>query len=377
MCRVIHSPEYGRYDLGPEHPFSPIRSRMLLELLEALGVELRFERPEPLPVDGLLAVHDPEYVRAVEAASRGESVENLDRWGLGTADNPVVPGMAEGARAIAGGTVHGARLLLDGTARRVLQMGGGLHHARPALASGFCLYNDLALAIHTMTEAGWHVAYIDIDVHHGDGVQEIFYGSDRVLTLSLHETGEYLFPGTGWLHEMGRGMGRGLKLNLPLEPFTEGDTYREVLMEIAEAALSWFRPDAVVIQAGADAHFSDPLADLRLTTQDYERIYGDLLELVDRTAHGRVLFTLGGGYSLVATPRIWAILALVLHGLPVPERLPEAWRERWQTAVGHEFPETLHDPPDPYEPIPRRPEIVRADRETLRRLLDAVAPIWL
>jgi len=374
---VIHSPEYGRYDLGPEHPFSPVRGRMLLELLEALGVELDPVRPEPLPPEALLAVHEKAYVDAVEAASRGESLDDPGRWGLGTADNPIVPGMAEGARAIAGGTVLGARLLVEGETRRVLQLGGGLHHARPAMASGFCLYNDLALAIHEMVSAGWHVAYIDIDVHHGDGVQEIFYGSDRVLTLSLHETGEYLFPGTGWLHEMGRGMGRGLTLNLPLEPFTEGDTYREVLVEIADAALSWFRPDAVVVQAGADAHFSDPLADLMLTTRDYEAIYRDLLRIVDRTAHGRVLFTLGGGYSLAATPRIWAILALVLLGLPVPERLPEAWRTRWSERLGIELPETLHDPGNPYEPIPRRPEVLRADREALRRLLDAVAPIWL
>ncbi len=374
---MIHSPEYGRYDLGPEHPFSPVRGRMLLELLEALGVELDPVRPEPLPPEALLAVHEKAYVDAVEAASRGESLDDPGRWGLGTADNPIVPGMAEGARAIAGGTVLGARLLVEGETRRVLQLGGGLHHARPAMASGFCLYNDLALAIHEMVSAGWHVAYIDIDVHHGDGVQEIFYGSDRVLTLSLHETGEYLFPGTGWLHEMGRGMGRGLTLNLPLEPFTEGDTYREVLVEIADAALSWFRPDAVVVQAGADAHFSDPLADLMLTTRDYEAIYRDLLRIVDRTAHGRVLFTLGGGYSLAATPRIWAILALVLLGLPVPERLPEAWRTRWSERLGIELPETLHDPGNPYEPIPRRPEVLRADREALRRLLDAVAPIWL
>lgn len=377
MRAVIHHPCYGRYDLGPEHPFSPVRGRMLLELLEELGVEVDPIRPEPLTEEELLAVHSREYVEAVEAASAGEALSNPERWGLGTADNPIVPGMAEGARCIAGGTVTAARLLTSGQAAKVLQLGGGLHHARPALASGFCLYNDLALAIHHMVEHGWHVAYLDLDVHHGDGVQEIFYAHDRVMTLSLHETGEYLFPGTGWLHELGRGMGRGLKLNLPLEPFTEGDTYREVLLEVADSALTWFRPDALVVQAGADAHFSDPLADLMLTTQDFERIYRDVLELADRTARGRVLFTLGGGYSLTATPRIWAILYLVLHGMPIPERLPRPWRERWQEALGLELPETLHDPASPYPEIPRRPEIVRNDRELLRRLLDSVAPIWL
>ncbi len=377
MRAVIHHPGYGRYDLGPEHPFSPVRGRMLLDLLNELGIPVEALEPRPLTVEEFLAVHSPEYVEAVEAASSGRRVENLERWGLGTADNPVVPGMAEGARHIAGGTVLGARLLTEGRAGKVLQLGGGLHHARPALASGFCLYNDLALAIHHMVEHGWHVAYLDLDVHHGDGVQEIFYSHDRVMTLSLHETGEYLFPGTGWLHELGRGMGRGLKLNLPLEPFTEGDTYREVLLEVADAALTWFRPDALVVQAGADAHHSDPLADLMLTTQDFERIYRDVIALADRTAGGRVLFTLGGGYSLTATPRIWAILYLVLNDLEIPEHIPERWRERWRRELGLELPETLHDPPDPYPPIPRRPEIVHNDRELMRRLLDSVAPIWL
>ncbi len=373
----IHHPGYGRYDLGPEHPFSPVRGRMLLDLLERLGIQVEPVQPEPLAVEEPAAVHTREYVEAVEAASSGRELEDLERWGLGTADNPVVPGIAEGARHIAGGTVLGARLLTGGRATKVLHLGGGLHHARPALASGFCLYNDLALAIHHMVEHGWHVAYPDLDVHHGDGVQEIFYGHDRVMTISLHETGEYLFPGTGWLHELGRGMGRGLKLNLPLEPFTEGDTYREVLLEAADSALTWFRPDALVVQAGADAHFSDPLADLMLTTRDFERIYRDVLELADRTAGGRVLFTLGGEYSLTATPRIWAILYLVLHDLQIPERLPETWRRRWQEELGLELPETLHDPEDAYPPIPRRPEIVHNDRDLLRRLLDSAAPIWL
>jgi acetoin utilization protein AcuC len=377
MLQVIHHPGYGRYDLGPEHPFSPVRGRMLLDLLEALGLAVSPERPDPLTVEDLIAVHDADYVDAVEAISAGRPVEGLEQWGLGTADNPVVEGMAEGARHISGGTVLGARMLVEGRAETILQLGGGLHHARGAMASGFCLYNDLALAIHHMVAAGWHVVYLDLDVHHGDGVQELFYDSEHVMTISLHESGEYLFPGTGWLHELGRGMGRGLKLNLPLEPFTEGDTYREVLLELAESALGWFRPDALVVQAGADAHFSDPLADLMLTTRDFELIYRDVLGLAERFCHGRLLVTLGGGYSLPATPRIWAILYHVLRDLDIPEQLPPEWRRRWQDRLGIELGPTLHDPDHPYPDIPRRPEIVRNDRDFLRRLLDSVAPIWL
>ncbi len=377
MCRVVYHPKYLAYDLGANHPFSPLRVEILVDLLRELGAPFDPVQPEPVSVDQVKAIHDPEYVDIVEAASRGEEVPDPARYGLGGADNPIVTGMAEAARHIAGGTLHGARLLLDGTAQKVLQLGGGFHHAHRALAAGFCLYNDLALALREMASAGWHVAYLDIDVHHGDGVQELFYGDGQVMTISLHESGEYLFPGTGWLHELGRGMGRSLKINLPLEPFTEGDSYLEVIEGTVEPALSWFRPNALVVQAGADAHFSDPLADLMLTTQDYVRVFERILQLADSFAQGRILFTLGGGYSIRATVRIWTILYLLLHGKELPERLPQAWRARWRERLGIEFPEMLHDPNPAFDPIPRKPEVVRLNRELIRRLNDAVAADWL
>jgi len=376
MTRVIYHPGYTTYDLGPEHPFSPVRVEMVVDLLAALGVDLEALEPEALTPDDLREIHDEDYVSAVEAASRGEPIPDPADFGLGTPDNPIVPGMAEAARLIAGGTVLGARLIADGEASTVLQLGGGFHHAHRRLASGFCLYNDLALAIRTLTQRRMRVAYIDIDVHHGDGVQEILYADEDVLTLSLHESGEYLFPGSGWLHELGVGMGRGLKLNLPLEPFTEGESFLAVLEETATAALEFFRPDAIVVQAGADGHYQDPLADLMLTTQDYEQAYRLLLDLAGTFASGRVLFTLGGGYALSSTPRAWTILALVVLGLPLPERVPEAWRVRWQERLGAAIPPTLHDPDGSFDPIPRRGEIEGHNRELVQRLLDATAPLW-
>jgi acetoin utilization protein AcuC len=373
MPRVIYHPAYRGYDLGPEHPFSPVRVDMVLDLLRELGVAPALEVPEQAPVEALLAVHDADYVRAVEAASAGEVGPELATLGLGTADNPIVPGMAGAARWLAGGTLHGARLIAAGEADLVLQLGGGMHHARRRLASGFCLYNDLAVAIRYLVGARMRVAYVDIDVHHGDGVQEVLYADENVLTLSLHESGEYLFPGSGWPHELGQGIGRGLKLNVPLEPFTEGDSYLAALAKVAGPALDFFRPDVLVVQAGADTHHLDPLADLMLTTHDYERAVRLLLDLARRHTRGRALFTLGGGYSPAATPRLWAILCLVLHTLPIPEAIPPAWLARWpgQTVS------TLHDPPDPYPPIPRRPEIESRNRVMVDRLLDAVARYWL
>jgi acetoin utilization protein AcuC len=214
-------------------------------------------------------------------------------------------------------------------------------------------------------------------VHHCDGVQEILYSDGNVMTISLHESGEYLFPGTGWIHELGKGMGRSLKLNLPLEPFTEGESYLEVFNGIVPKALEWFKPDCLIVQAGADAHFLDPLADLRLTSHDYEKLFRRIIELADIYCSGKVLFTLGGGYSLTAAPRIWSILYMILFNIEIPELLPKQWKEKWEKQIGIKLPETLHDILPANEPIPRKDEISRHNRELIQRILDAVAPDWL
>ncbi len=222
MGKVVYSPRYRSYDFGPDHPFSPIRIDMLLDLMESLGRPLSFTEPSPADKQDLLSVHDEGYVALVAALSDGLEPPEAARFGLGTADNPTFSGMDLAARWLVGGTLHAARLISAGSETKVLQLGGGLHHAQRARASGFCLYNDIAVAVRHLTEAGLWVAYLDIDVHHGDGVQQIFYEDEHVLTLSLHESGRYLFPGTGETRELGNGMGRGLKMNLPLEPFTDG-----------------------------------------------------------------------------------------------------------------------------------------------------------
>ncbi|MEJ2617371.1 MAG: hypothetical protein P8Z35_20635, partial [Ignavibacteriaceae bacterium] len=262
MCRIIYSPEYRKYDLGSGHPFDPVRAEMVLDFLNITGNLKTPLKPEPVAPEYLSLVHNEAYIRVVEAVSCGEDLKEIEDYGLGTLDNPIVKGMAEGARAQIGGTVLGARLLIENKYNKVMQFGGGFHHAHRSLAAGFCIYNDLAFAIKEMTKNNLHVVYLDLDVHHGDGIQEIFYSDENVMTISIHESGEYLFPGTGWIHELGNGIGRALKLNVPLEPFTEGESYLEIINGIVEPALKWFKPDVLVVQAGADAHFSDPLADL-------------------------------------------------------------------------------------------------------------------
>lgn len=377
MCKIIYHPKYSLYDLGKGHPFNPVRIEMMLDLLKELGYSIDVETPEPVTPEMLFAIHDESYVKTIEALSKGENKAEAENYGLGTIDNPIAPGMAEGARYHTGGTLHGAKLLLEEKAKKILQLGGGFHHAHKNFAAGFCIYNDLALTIKEMTNYGWHVAYIDIDVHHADGVQEIFYTDDKVMTISLHESGEFLFPGTGWIHELGQGMGKALKLNLPLDPFTEGESFLEVFEGIVEPALRWYKPDALIVMAGADAHFSDPLADLMLTTYDYEKIFRKILGFAEKYSKGRIMFTLGGGYSITATPRIWTLLYLVIKNLQIPEKLPEKWRKKWSERIGTELPEFHHDQIPSYEPIPRKKEIEKNNKELIRRMKDSVAQYWI
>jgi acetoin utilization protein AcuC len=373
---VIYAPAYRTYSFGDEHPFSPIRVDMMLDLLDALGHRVETVEPRPATREDILDVHADSYVRRVEELSAGAEVPDSQEYGLGTQDTPAFPGMDQAARWLVGGTLHGARLISERGERRVLQLGGGLHHARRSFASGFCIYNDLAIAINCLIRCGLKVAYIDIDVHHGDGVQEILYEDQRVMTVSLHESGKYLFPGTGEIRELGSGVGRGLKLNLPLEPFTEGGSYLEVFEQVLPAALRHFRPDVLVVQAGTDAHFDDPFADLMLTTRDYEALFRRILAWADEFTAGRVLFTLGGGYSFRAAPRVWAILYLVMHDLPVIRDLPESWRSKWSHTSENELPHTLHDPNPSHADIPNRYEIAHRNRQVAERLLDLTRQYW-
>jgi len=377
MGKVVYSPRYRTYDFGPEHPFSPIRIDMLLDLMESFGRPLSFTEPSPADKRDLLSVHDEGYVALVGALSDGLEPPEAAGFGLGTADNPTFSGMDLAARWLVGGTLHAARLISAESETKVLQLGGGLHHAQRARASGFCLYNDIAVAVRHLTEAGLWVAYLDIDVHHGDGVQQIFYEDEHVLTLSLHESGRYLFPGTGETRELGNGMGRGLKMNLPLEPFTDGESYLEVFDKVVPRALDWFKPDVLVVQAGADAHYEDPLADLMLTTHTYEKLYRRIMELADRFAGGRLLVTLGGGYSLISAPRVWAILCHVFLGLPdIPRELPAAWLDRWADKLGEDSLRTLHDASAAFEPVPASLQAAQRNRHLADRFLDVMSPFW-
>lgn len=373
MPTFLFHDAYRDYAFGPRHPFRPVRYAMVLDLLGALGARPPLTAPPPATREDLLTVHEAGLVNLVERASRDPRQAGR---GLGTGDTPTFEGMDAAARHVVGGTLHGARLIARDEARTVLQMGGGLHHAHRDRAAGFCVYNDLAVAIHALTEAGLRVAYVDVDVHHGDGVQSIFYEAPDVLTVSLHETGRTLYPGTGSPDELGTAGGRGLKLNVPFAPHTADASYLEAFERVLPHVLEWFGPDVLVVQCGADAHAADPLAHLRLSTHAYETIFDRLLALADAHTEGRALFTFGGGYALSATPRIWTLLALRLAGRDLPEALPANWRRRWTDRLGgaleRPLPETLHDD----GPTEEDETVAAHNRATSQQLLNAAAKAW-
>lgn len=367
---TVYDDAYRAYDFGPDHPFTPLRQAMLVDLLAHLGVDTgAFERPDPVTPDDVRRVHTPALVAAVEGASEGGWDIDWENVGIGTPDVPAFDGMDLATRRLCGGTVHAADAVATGRARRAVTLGGGLHHAHPDHAAGFCVYNDHALAIERLRAAGLRVAYVDVDVHHGDGVEAFFAADPDVLTVSIHESGQTLYPGTGRIESRGRGAGRGTVVNLPLAAGTADASYLAAFDAVVPGAIAAFHPDVLVVEAGGDAHRFDPLAHLALSTHAFEAVFRRLVGLADAHCAGRIVVALGGGYHLDAVVRIWTILWHVLAARPIPERVPEPWRASWQRRVPVHLTATLHDA----EVRASRPDAEAANAATvarLRRLLD-------
>ncbi|MFU8871355.1 acetoin utilization protein AcuC [Micromonospora sp. SL4-19] len=344
------------YDMG-DHPLDPVRVELTMALARELGVldrpGVRLVKPEPADDELLTRVHDPRYLDAVRAAPRDPLFAG---FGLGTSDNPIFDGMHEASALIAGASVAAAEAVWRGEARRAVNVAGGLHHAMPARAAGFCVYNDPAVAIARLLDLGAErIAYVDVDVHHGDGVQEIFYRDPRVLTVSLHETPLALFPGTGFPDETGGPGAEGSAVNVPLPPGTGDAGWQRAFHAVVPSVLRVFRPQVLVTQCGADGHRLDPLADLRLSVDGQRATYQTLRALADEFCDGRWVAFGGGGYALVeVVPRAWTHLLAVATGEPIdPATLtPPAWRElAARRRPGHEVPLRMTDDVDPsYEP---------------------------
>ncbi|WP_091554624.1 acetoin utilization protein AcuC [Micromonospora pattaloongensis] len=336
------------YDLG-EHPLDPVRVELTIALARELGVldrpGVRLLAPTPADDAALTRVHRADYLDAVRAAPHDPFFSG---YGLGTPDNPVFEGMHESSALIAGASIAAAEAVWRGQARRAVNVAGGLHHAMPGRAAGFCVYNDPAAAIARLLDLGAErVAYVDVDVHHGDGVQQIFYDDPRVLTISLHETPLTLFPGTGFPDETGGPGAEGSAVNLPLPPGTDDAGWLRAFHAVVPALLRAFRPQLLVTQCGADSHRLDPLADLRLSVDGQRATYIALRALADEVCDGRWVATGGGGYALVeVVPRAWTHLLAVATGEPLaPATLtPPTWRKLARTRrPGRDVPLRMTD----------------------------------
>ena len=345
---LVFGPRSTTYDFGPAHPLTPRRFGPGISLLDALGAANRLA-PEPASDEELAWVHEPGYLEVVKAFSNDPYAPPRD--GIGPGDTPAFAGMHASSAAVAGGSLRAMEAILRGDVLHAFHPGGGLHHAMPARASGFCVYDDPALAIARARRDGLRVLYIDLDVHHGDGVQAIHWSDPGVMTISIHETGRALFPGTGFPDELGGPDALGTKVNLPLDPWTGERGWLPALELILPALAERFRPDLIVSQHGADSHAFDPLAHLNVTTTAMGRAARLVDELAHRYAGGRWLATGGGGYDVYrVVPRAWAHVWLAANHAPVPDATPEAWRERWAEDAERygqsPMPATLDDPPN-------------------------------
>jgi acetoin utilization protein AcuC len=338
------------YDFGAGHPLAPVRVELALELIRRSGLLRGPHReavPEPFDPDDLARVHHPAYLEAVRALSRQPTATVPPGSGLGYGDTPAFLGMHEAALAVAASTVEAARRVLDGRAVHAMNLAGGLHHAMPDRAAGFCVYNDLALAIDWLLRQGVErVAYIDIDVHHGDGVEVAFRDDPRVLTISLHESGRFLFPGTGDVDDIGGPGALGSAMNVPLLPGTTGDVWLGAFDAVVEPVVRAFAPDVLVTQLGCDSHASDPLAHLMLTLDDMAAIHARLHALAHEAAGGRWVATGGGGYRLVdVVPRAWTIAFAELSGGRLPPETPLDWQDLVRERTRSEPPVDFVDDP--------------------------------
>ncbi len=342
---LVYGPRSTDYDFGPDHPLTPRRFGPGIDLLRAVGAEPGLT-PEPAPDADLLLCHAAEYLEVVKRFS--VDPYGFSEAGIGMSDNPPFPGMHDAAASVAGGSLRAMEGILRGDVEHAFHPGGGLHHAMRARASGFCIYNDPALAIARARRDGLRVLYIDLDVHHGDGVQALFWDDPGVLTFSIHESGRYLFPGTGDVAEVGEGVAAGTSVNVPLLPGTGDRAWVAILETLLPELAASFGPDLIVSQHGADSHAWDPLAHLNVTTTGHGRAARLVDQLAHRFARGRWLATGGGGYDAYrVVPRTWSLTWLAGAHREVPTSMPGEWRERWTaeaTRYGQvPLPETFDD----------------------------------
>jgi acetoin utilization protein AcuC len=365
---LFHSDAYARFDYGPSHPLRMERLGLTFALMEAYGLtalpRTRVLAPRAAPEPVLRGFHTAEYLEVLRAAGAGQEVPTAYRYGLGPGDNPIWPGMYEASALACGGSVEAALLVAAGEVTRAFAFPGGLHHAMPDRASGFCYLNDAVLAIQALTARGLRVCYIDIDAHHGDGVQYAFYRRSDVLTISTHERGDRLFPGTGFAEEIGEGPGRGYAVNLPLQPHTDDAVYLDAFDAVVPPLVRAFQPDVVVAQLGIDSHRTDPLTHLGLSVEGFAEAVRRIVGLAPRlVALG------GGGYDVANVARAWTVAWALMNEVALPDELPECFVASAGRVLGGRTALWDRLPPLPPHLVQAARAYADAQVATLRRLV--------
>ncbi|MEI4769245.1 acetoin utilization protein AcuC [Psychrobacillus sp. FJAT-51614] len=371
----IFSDDQLGYKFSDTHPFNQKRLTLTVDLLKEMNALSLSDivAPRTATEEELSLVHDPQYIEIVKKASLENSDTNIyESYGIGTEDTPIFPHMHEASASLVGGTLTAVDYVMEGKASHALNLGGGLHHGFKGRASGFCVYNDSSVAIKYMQQKyNARVLYIDTDAHHGDGVQWSFYDDPNVCTISIHETGRYLFPGTGNITERGSGEGYGTSFNFPIDAFTEDDSFLEVYRTALNEIIESFKPDVILSQNGADAHYFDPLTHLYGTMKIYQEIPKLAHELAHKYCDGKWIAVGGGGYDIWrVVPRAWSLLWMEMNDIRTPEGgLPKAWLERWSKESPIPLIPTWMDPNPLYEPIPRKAEITEKNNQMLDKAL--------
>lgn len=358
MARVVWDDVFTEYNFGEGHPMAPLRLELTARLCQSFGL---FDRSDvevvapPMASDDLLAtVHDREYIEAVRRASVNVEEADLVR-GIGTDDDPAFLGMHDASARIAQGTQLVCEAVWRGEASHGVNFCGGLHHAMRDRASGFCIYNDIAVGIQWLLDNGAErVVYIDVDVHHGDGVEAIFWDDPRVLTISVHENGRILFPGTGWPADIGGSDAEGSVVNVALPPGVTDSAWLRSISSVVDPLVRAFRPDVIVSQHGCDTHMEDPLAHLAVTVDAQKQAIEMMHQLAHEVCDGRWVALGGGGYEVVdVVPRTWTHMTAIAAHAPIDvlTETPEEWREFVERRTGRPGPRRMGDIPAANLPI--------------------------
>ncbi len=335
---LIYGESFLDYNLGPGHPLRPVRVKLTYDLLKTKGVldneTVSTLAPQAASEEQILLFHEQEYVNLVKRYSeKGSGLLDLG-------DTPAFKGCYEATGLVVGSSLRACDLIMTGGFSHAFNPSGGLHHAHPERASGFCIFNDPAVSIAYVKSkyAVKRLVYLDIDAHHGDGVMYGFYEDPGVLDIDFHESGRYLFPGTGFPDETGRGRGAGFKVNVPLPPGTGDEAYLQAFQILVPKLVREFEPEVILVQCGADGHVDDRLAHLRMTTEAYRSIIREMHRLAHELCGGRLLLFGGGGYTLANVPRVWAVAFSTLAAVTPDNTIPEEWATEFKTLTGEDPP---------------------------------------